>query len=82
MSEDKLKLLDRKEVSSLFGLPLSTLDGLVSTRSIPFFRVSRRNVRFRESELLVWLESRRDLPYRTSKDELQRDEELQTQRSK
>ena len=75
MSEDKLKLLGRKEVSSLFSLPLSTLDGLVATRSIPFFRISRRNIRFKEAELLEWLETRRNLPYRTSHDGLESEEE-------
>jgi excisionase family DNA binding protein len=60
---DQLRLLTRKDVTRLFQLPASTLDYLVACGEIPYFRVSRRNVRFRESELKEWLESRRDLPY-------------------
>ena len=62
-----LKLLTRKEVCELFSLPTSTLDFLVSTGQIPYFRVSQRNIRFRESELLEWLETRRNVEYRTAK---------------
>jgi len=64
MSNNGLKLLTRKQVSELFQLPLSTLDYLVSTEQIPFFRPSRRNLRFRESELIDWLETKRNVPYR------------------
>jgi excisionase family DNA binding protein len=63
----ELRLLTRQDVSELFQLPLSTLDYLVSTEQIPFFRPTQRNLRFRESELLEWLETRRDLPYRKNK---------------
>ena len=62
---DNLKLLTRKDVAELFQLPISTLDYLVSTSQIPFFRPTQRNVRFREAELVKWLdEERRNLPYR------------------
>jgi excisionase family DNA binding protein len=64
MSNNGLKLLTRKQVCDLFALPSSTLDYLVSTSQIPFVRITKRNVRFREDELLKWLETRRDLPYR------------------
>jgi len=68
MSEELLKLLTRQQVSEkFFQLPISTLDYLVQTDQIPFFRVSKRNVRFRESELVEWLETRRNLPYRKNK---------------
>ena len=65
---DELRLLTRQQVSELFQLPLSSLDYLVSTKQIPFYRVSKRNIRFRKSDLLVWLgEERRNLPYRKNK---------------
>lgn len=64
----ELKLLTRKDVAELFQLPISTLDYLVQTRQIPFFRPSQRNVRFREADLVKWLdEERRDLDYRKNK---------------
>jgi len=59
-----LQLLTRKQVCNLFALPSSTLDYLVSTSQIPFIRITKRNVRFREDELLQWLEGRRNIPYR------------------
>ena len=62
-----LDLLTRQQLSEKWELPISTLDYLVQTKQIPFYRVSKRNVRFRESELLEWLETRRDLPYRKNK---------------
>ena len=64
MSNNGLKLLTRKQVCNLFALPYSTLDYLVASSQIPFIRITKRNVRFREDQLLQWLETRRDLQYR------------------
>lgn len=64
MTDNDLALLTREMVSKDFILPMSTLDYLVATGQIPYFRITKRNIRFRRSELLEWLETRRDIPYR------------------
>lgn len=64
MSKDDLRLLSAKDLAEAFGLPRSTVDYMVQTNQIPFFRISRRNVRFRESEIAEWLETRRNIDYR------------------
>jgi excisionase family DNA binding protein len=62
MSE-QLKLLTRKDLAALFQLAPSTLDFLVATRQIPFYRISKRNLRFKATEIKKWLETRKNLPY-------------------
>ncbi|HEY8725914.1 MAG TPA: helix-turn-helix domain-containing protein [Gaiellaceae bacterium] len=57
MSGDRL--LRAREVADLLGLsPATVLDWFESGR-LPGFKLSSRAVRFRESEVLAWLEERR-----------------------
>jgi excisionase family DNA binding protein len=56
------RLLRAREVAELLGLsPATVLDWFESGR-LPGFKLSSRAVRFRESELLAWLEDRRVAP--------------------
>lgn len=53
------RLLRAREVAELLGLaPATVLDWFESGR-LPGFKLSSRAVRFRESELVDWLETRR-----------------------
>jgi excisionase family DNA binding protein len=53
------RLLKAREVAELLGLsPATVLDWFESGR-LPGFKLSSRAVRFRESEVLAWLEDRR-----------------------
>jgi excisionase family DNA binding protein len=45
-------------------LPLRTLDFLVATGQIPFFRVGKRNVRFDEERLREWTRDQEGVEYR------------------
>ena len=51
------ELLNYKQASSLLNIPISTLYALVSKEQIPFFRASKRIVRFSKSELETWLKA-------------------------
>jgi excisionase family DNA binding protein len=50
------RLLRIQEVSELTGLSVGTLYHFVSAKKIPVVRLSRRCIRFRLSDLQVWLE--------------------------
>jgi excisionase family DNA binding protein len=53
------RLLRAREVAALLGLsPATVLDWFEDGR-LPGFKLSSRAVRFRESEVLEWLEARR-----------------------
>ena len=53
------RLLRAREVAELLGLsPATVLDWFEDGR-LPGFKLSSRAVRFRESEILAWLEERR-----------------------
>ena len=49
------KLLTCEQVSEIFSLSKHTIYNLVSEGRIPCLRVNKRIVRFRESDLLKWL---------------------------
>jgi excisionase family DNA binding protein len=52
------RLLKAREVAELLGLsPATVLDWFESGR-LPGFKLSTRAVRFRESEILAWLDAR------------------------
>jgi excisionase family DNA binding protein len=53
------RLLKAREVAELVGLSPSTVLDWWQDGRLPGFRLSSRAVRFRESEVLDWLESRR-----------------------
>lgn len=55
------RLLRAREVAELLGLsPATVLDWWESGR-LPGFKLSSRAVRFRESEVIAWLEERREV---------------------
>lgn len=43
--------------SFITGIKVETLYSLVSKKRIPHFKINRRFIRFRKSDLLQWLES-------------------------
>ena len=51
------KLLTCEQVSEIFSLSKYTIYNLVSEGRIPCFRVNKRLVRFRESDLEMWLKN-------------------------
>jgi excisionase family DNA binding protein len=52
------RLLRAREVAELVGLSTSTVLDWWQAGKLPGFRLSSRAVRFRESEVLAWLEAR------------------------
>jgi excisionase family DNA binding protein len=62
------EILTRQEVSDKFKTPLKTLDYLVRTGQIPFFRVGKRGVRFNSDRLEKWTIEREGIEYRLGVD--------------
>ena len=62
-----MEILTRKEVSEMLKLPIRTLDYLVSTGQIPFFRPGKRSVRFLKSRLEDWIQTREGVEFRHKK---------------
>ena len=58
------EILTRQEVSDAFKIPLKTIDYMVRTGQIPFFRPSRRLVRFSADRLKEWAAEREGVEYR------------------
>jgi excisionase family DNA binding protein len=56
------RLLRAREVAELLGLSPSTVLDWFESGRLPGFKLSSRAVRFRESEVLAWLEDRRATP--------------------
>lgn len=54
----------RQEVSDQFKIPLKTIDYMVRTGQIPFFRPTKRSVRFEASALEKWMRERQNVEYR------------------
>jgi excisionase family DNA binding protein len=53
------RLLRAREVSELLGISAGTVLDWLQDGKLPGFRLSSRAVRFRESEVMAWLEERR-----------------------
>lgn len=51
------RLLTIKEVSELTGLAIGTLYHFVSEKRIPVVRLSKRCIRFRQSDLSDWIQT-------------------------
>jgi len=62
----ELQLRTRQEICERFRLSRGTLDYYVATGQIPFVRLGKRSVRFREDRLLEWLEERANVGYHRS----------------
>jgi len=46
------------EIMTLLNCSLSKLDGLIKTKSIPYYKIGD-SVRFKEKEVLEWIEKKR-----------------------
>jgi len=53
------RLLRAREVAELLGLSAATVLDWFESGRLPGFKLSSRAVRFRESEVMAWLEERR-----------------------
>jgi excisionase family DNA binding protein len=49
------KLLSKKDVLEMLGIKESTLYIWVHRKKIPFIKLGRRTLRFRESDILEWI---------------------------
>ena len=63
------RLLTIEEVSELTGLAVGTLYHFVSQRRIPVVRLSKRCIRFRYSDLDLWIGSLTQNSHRSNLDE-------------
>lgn len=59
------EILDYKAAAKVTGLPAGTLRALVCRKQIPHYRIGKRLVRFRQSELEQWLQARHVVPQRS-----------------
>jgi len=58
MKETNDHLWNVREVAGFLGLAQGTVYHLVSQRRIPFTRLSSRCLKFRQSEILAWIEAK------------------------
>ena len=58
------EILDYRAAAKLTGLPAGTLRALVCRKQIPHYRLGKRSVRFKQSELEQWLRDRHVAPLR------------------
>ena len=61
------EFLTKNEVAEFFKIKKRTIDYLVSTQQIPFFRLGKRGVRFSRTRLLDWAREREGVVYRHRK---------------
>lgn len=66
MGKRENQRLTRKQVAERYQVPLRSIDYLVSTRQIPFFRFGTRAVRFDPERLAKWEKEREGVPFRMS----------------
>lgn len=52
------KLVDKKELSRLTGLTVSSIEKAMVTRSMPYYKIGR-NVKFKVSEVNQWINQRK-----------------------
>ena len=66
-----MKVLTVKEAAEMLKVPARTVQYLVGTNQIPFFRVGKRSVRFNTDRLEEWSREREGvaLRYKTGTDE-------------
>jgi excisionase family DNA binding protein len=57
------KILTRKEAADFLRIKIRTLDYLVATRQIPFSRIGKKILRFRQSRLLQLMDERENIPF-------------------
>jgi excisionase family DNA binding protein len=56
---------DYRAAAKVTGLPTGALRALVCRKQIPRYRIGKRIVRFRQSELEQWLQARHVAPQRS-----------------
>lgn len=54
----ELKLLTYKDLSQMLNIPMGSLYSMVSRKEIPFIRLTNRTIRFKEEEILKWIDSK------------------------
>ena len=64
---NKFKLLTVKELSQNTGLSIWTIYELVEKNQIPYLRLGKRKIYFREEKILEWLESKEISPSKVPK---------------
>jgi len=64
-----MAMMTYREVSKLLSVPIGTLYAYVSQDKIPYVRLGRRLVRFKEQDVLKWVEQNSVLPARDRSDE-------------
>lgn len=55
MSDKESKILNYKQAAEYLGIPIGTLYAMVSKRQLPHLRFGNRFVRFKESDLIAWI---------------------------
>ena len=60
-------IIRREQAAKILQLPMGTLNYLVSTGQIPYFRIGKRSVRFSEKKLEQWLTENENREYRLKK---------------
>jgi excisionase family DNA binding protein len=58
MMERMERLLNAGEVASMLGIGKLSVYSLVARKQIPYVKISRRILRFRESEIAEWIDSK------------------------
>ena len=61
------EILKRQGAAEFLKTPIGTIDYLVATGQIPYFRVGKRNVRFSRQRLLEWIKEREGIEFRHKK---------------
>ena len=61
------EILTREEVAAFLKIPVRTIDYLVSSGQIPFFRPGKRLVRFKSQRIEQWMQEREGVEYRHKK---------------
>ena len=59
-----MHVLNRRDISELLKVPVSTVNYLVQTGQIPFFRIGKRSVRFDAERIKVWISESEGRLYR------------------
>ena len=62
-----MKIMTRTEAGEYLKMPVRTIDYLVQTDQIPFYRPTKRNVRFSEDDLDAWLKTRKNIEFRQNR---------------
>jgi excisionase family DNA binding protein len=78
------KFLSIDELAAMLGIAKATIYSWTHKKTIPHIKLSRRLLKFRESDILAWIERRSNNPYEEKKgtSALRRKKTLSRQRRK